>query len=75
MKEKYPFIIHRLRFLFQHELHQSTNTYNDDGNDNRIVRNCSRAVTIHSTMIFLMLVCSCDIKENVSLQASTVTVL
>ena len=32
----FPDKIHRLRFLFQHELHQSTNTYNDDGNDNRI---------------------------------------
>ena len=26
-------------FLFQHELHQSTNMYNDDRNDNRIGRN------------------------------------
>lgn len=27
-------IIQRLRFLFKHELHQSTNMYNDDGDDN-----------------------------------------
>ena len=33
------------------------------------------AVAIHSTMILLMLVCSCDIKMNVFLQAGTVTVL
>ena len=75
MKEKYPFIIHRLRFLFQHELHQSANTYNDDGNENRIGRNDWRAVTVHSTMTLLMLVCSCHIKTNVFLQGSAVAVL
>ena len=32
-------------------------------------------VTIHSVMTLLMLLCSCDIKMNVFLQASTVTVL
>ena len=33
------------------------------------------AVTIHSTLILLILVCSCHIKMTVFLQASTVTVL
>ena len=42
MKEYFPVIIHMLRFLFQHELHQSTNMYNDDRNDNRIGRNSWR---------------------------------
>lgn len=32
------FFIHRLHFLIQHILHQSTNIYNDDGNDTRVGR-------------------------------------
>ena len=31
-------IIHRLHFLFQSDLHQSANMYNDDGNDISIGR-------------------------------------
>ena len=32
-KNLQPCVIHRLYFLFQHDLHQSTNMYNDNGDD------------------------------------------
>ena len=40
MKEHFPAILcsYVLFFLFQQILHQITNTYNDDGNGNRVGR-------------------------------------
>ena len=61
--------------MIQHILHQSTNMYNDDGNDTRVGRKVAVTVMIQSTMKLLMLVCSSDVKTKVFLLKKIVTVL
>ena len=49
MKEQFPVITHRLRFLF--ELLTASNHYNDDGNNNRIGCDDWRGVTFKNDLI------------------------
>ena len=64
MKECFPVITHRLHSLFQNKLYQSTNMYHDDGNENRLVVTVEETLTIHLTIILLMLVCGCHTKTS-----------
>ena len=62
MKEFFRlYFIHRLFSSFQHKLHQSTNTYNDDGNSSRAgCSGCSDCDESFGCDI-MVLACSSDI--------------
>ena len=67
-------IIHRLHFLFQSDLHQSANMYNDDGNDISIGRD-GKGDRDNSLKFIIVAICSCIVTRKVLFQVNTVTAL